>query len=100
MPLSHPFVERLVGAARREYLDQTPFWIARDLERKLDLFQKYYNCYRVHQGLKGQVPDPKAGGEDQPAGCSLPRTGRGEGESFSAPAAAYTMCITGLRQHG
>ncbi len=69
VPLSHPFVERLVGTVRREYLDQTPFWNARDLERKLDSFQEYYNRYRVHQGLKGQVPEPRAGSEDQPAAC-------------------------------
>ena len=25
VPFSHPFVERLVGTVRREYLDQTPF---------------------------------------------------------------------------
>jgi hypothetical protein len=26
MPLSHPFVERLIGTVRREYLDRTLFW--------------------------------------------------------------------------
>ncbi len=25
VPLSHPFVERLIGTIRREYLDQVPF---------------------------------------------------------------------------
>ena len=35
VPLSHPFIERLVGTVRRELLDQIPFWSARDLERKL-----------------------------------------------------------------
>ena len=69
VPFSHPFVERLVGTVRREYLDQTPVWNARDLERKLDSFQEYYNRYRVHQGLEEQVPDPRAGSEDQPAVC-------------------------------
>ena len=59
VPLSRPFVERLVGTVRREYLDQMPFWNAQDLERKLDSFQEYYNCNRVHQGLEGQVPDPE-----------------------------------------
>ena len=28
VPLSHPFVERLIGTVRREYLDQTLFWTA------------------------------------------------------------------------
>ena len=35
VPLSHPFVERVIGTVRRELLDQVPFWGARDLERKL-----------------------------------------------------------------
>ena len=69
VPLSHPFVERLVGTVRREYLDQMPFWNAQDLERKLDSFQEYYNRNRVHQGLEGQVPDRRAGSEDQSVVC-------------------------------
>ena len=69
VPFSHPFVERLVGTVRREYLDQTPFWNAGDPERKLDSFQEYYNRYRVHQGfmVRGQVPAPEADSEHQPA---------------------------------
>jgi hypothetical protein len=35
-PPSHPFVERLIGTVRREYLDRTLFWNRGDLERKLD----------------------------------------------------------------
>ena len=31
VPFSLPFVERLVGTVRREYLDQTPFWNVRNL---------------------------------------------------------------------
>ena len=56
VPLSHPFVERLIGTVRREYLDQVPFWSARDLERKLVSFQDYYNKDRVHIGLDGAPP--------------------------------------------
>jgi putative transposase len=41
VPLSHPFVERLVGTMRREFLDHVLFWNARDLERKLGDFQAY-----------------------------------------------------------
>ena len=42
MPLSHPFVERLIGTIRREYLDRMLFWTMEDLERKLLEFQHYY----------------------------------------------------------
>jgi transposase InsO family protein len=44
VPLSHPFVERLIGTMRREFLDHVLFWNARDLERKLAEFQVYYKC--------------------------------------------------------
>jgi putative transposase len=35
VPLSHPFIERLIGTIRREYLNRTLFWTAGDLEMKL-----------------------------------------------------------------
>jgi hypothetical protein len=38
-PLSHPFVERLIGTIRREFLDHVPFWTSADLERKLFEFK-------------------------------------------------------------
>ena len=60
VPLSHPFVERLIGTVRREYLDQVPFWSARDLERKLMSFQDYYNKDRVHRGLDGAPPNEQS----------------------------------------
>jgi len=60
VPLSHPFVERLIGTIRRECLDQTLFWTAVDLENKLRLFQHYFNRQRVHSGLGGRLPDPEA----------------------------------------
>ena len=56
IPLSHPFVERLIGTIRREFLDQTLFWNATDLERKLKTFLQYYNTHRVHSSLDGQTP--------------------------------------------
>ncbi len=56
-PLSHPFVERLIGTIRREYLDQVPFWSANDLEEKLLLFKNYFNQERTHRGLCGTPPD-------------------------------------------
>ena len=69
VPLSHPFVERLIGTIRREYLDQVPFWIARDLERKLLLYKEYYNRDRVHRGRGGLIPDPKQANTDQNIAC-------------------------------
>jgi putative transposase len=58
VPLSHPFVERLIGTIRREYLDQTLFWTAADLEEKLRAFQRYFNRHRAHSGLEGGLPEP------------------------------------------
>ena len=56
VPLSHPFVERLIGTTRREFLDHVLFWNARDLERKLAEFQDYYNAARSHASLDGRTP--------------------------------------------
>jgi transposase InsO family protein len=56
VPLSHPFVERVIGTVRRELLDHVPFWGARDLERKLRHFRDYYNHGRVHASLNGSTP--------------------------------------------
>ena len=60
-PLSHPFVERLIGTIRRECLDRTLFWTSAALEMKLLDFQRYYNGYRTHAGLVGRTPDPGSG---------------------------------------
>ena len=56
VPLSHPFVERLIGTVRRELLDQVLFWNGRDLERKVAEFQDYYNAARLHASLEDQAP--------------------------------------------
>jgi transposase InsO family protein len=56
VPLSHPFVERLIGTMRREFLDHVLLWNSRDLERKLAGFQVYYNRARVHASLDGRTP--------------------------------------------
>jgi putative transposase len=56
VPLSHPFIERLIGTLRREYLDRTLFWTTADLEAKLLEFQLYYNHYRVHTARAGRPP--------------------------------------------
>ena len=55
-PCSHPFIERLIGTIRREFLDQTLLWNAVDLERKLEIFKGYYNHFRTHSSLDGNTP--------------------------------------------
>ena len=59
--LSHPFVDRLIGTIRREYLEHLFFRNAPDLERKLLQFRGYYNGSRVNQSLGGSTPEEKAG---------------------------------------
>jgi hypothetical protein len=62
VPLSHPFVERLIGTIRRECLDRTLFWTAADLEAKLLDFQQYFNEYRTHAGSDGRPPESSTDG--------------------------------------
>ena len=71
-PRSHPFIERLIGTIRREFLDHTLFWNTADLERKLADFKVYYNLHRTHSSLGG----------DKPAEIS--------GETVSQPAALHS----------
>ena len=90
-PLSHPFVERLIGTIRRECLDRTLFWTAADLETKLLEFQRYYNGYRVHAAQDGRPPEPFAvecpaetesrRRADWSAAPDLPPWGRAQGRS-------------------
>jgi hypothetical protein len=48
IPVSHPFVERLIGTIRREFLDHVLIWNGVDMGRKLGEFRNYYNEGRVH----------------------------------------------------
>jgi transposase InsO family protein len=61
VPISHPFVERLIGTIRRDFLDQTLFWNSVDLESKLLAFRDYYNGERVHSSLDGLTPGESGG---------------------------------------
>ena len=56
VPVSHPFVERLIGTLRRECVDRMLFWSASDLEHKLEAFQDFYNVHRAHASLEGRTP--------------------------------------------
>ena len=69
-PLSHPFIERLIGTIRREYLDHVFFWNAQDLERKLGDYRQYYNRYRTHQSPGGETP-AVVSGDPQPLCANL-----------------------------
>ena len=55
-PISHPFVERLIGTIRRNFLDTTLFWNAVDLANKLEAVRQYNNHFRVHPALAGHTP--------------------------------------------
>lgn len=55
-PTSHPFIERVIGTTRREYLDYIIFFSALDLQQKLDRFQSYYNEQRAHSSLEMKTP--------------------------------------------
>jgi len=60
--LSHPFIERLIGSVRREFLDHVLFRNSLDLERKLTALKDYYNDAWVHASLDGNTPT-QAGGK-------------------------------------
>ena len=63
-PLSHPFVERLIGTIRREYLDRMFFWNAGDLTRKLVKFKilqrrsRSSRARRRHPAQRAGAPSP------------------------------------------
>src|SRR5947207_9395168 len=61
VPVSHPFVERLIGTIRREFLDHVLIWNTIDLGRKLEAFRNYYNENRVHQSLSGCTQGERSG---------------------------------------
>ncbi len=60
VPLSHPFVERLIRSIRNELLDQMLFWNSLDLQKKLDEYQRYFNQHRSHTSLNAVTPAQKA----------------------------------------
>jgi hypothetical protein len=74
VPLSHRFVERLIGTMRREFLDHLLFWNARDLEWKLAEFQVYYHATRGDASLEATHSWPSAwarGGPYRSEPCAL-----------------------------
>jgi putative transposase len=87
VPLSHPFVERLIGTIRRECLDLMLFWTRQDLESKLGDFQDYYNHYRTHAGGAG-CPPQEAFGPQAPMRLGSHRWRRHCGGLYQTPLAA------------
>jgi transposase InsO family protein len=61
VPISYPFVERLIGTIRREFFDHVLIWSSIDLER---------NEHRVHQSLSGGTPGERSG-KPPPAHAAL-----------------------------
>ena len=64
VPVSHPFVERLIGTIRREFLDHVLIWNAVDLERKLEEFRIYTTqiafTSRLTAALREKISGPSA----------------------------------------
>ena len=63
-PISHPFVERLIGTIRRDFIENVFFWNIHNLERKPESLRRYYNQHRVHQSLNGKPPSIASGGNE------------------------------------
>jgi len=70
VPLSHPYIERLIKSIRQELLDQILFWNTLDLQRKLHHYQQYFNNHRSHQSLNALTPNQIAQ-NNQPTIISL-----------------------------
>ena len=56
IPQSHPYIERVIGSARREFLDHVLFFNDDELQNKLNQFQEYYNDTRAHSFLEMKTP--------------------------------------------
>ena len=71
VPCSHPFVERLIGTFRWEYLYHVRFWNVDDLTRTLDRFRTDDNENRVHRSL--HATPAQESGEPPPTRAALDR---------------------------
>ncbi len=59
-PWQSPYVERLIGSIRREYLDHVIVFNERHLRRLLRSYFAYYRRARTHLALAKQCPQPRA----------------------------------------
>jgi transposase InsO family protein len=67
-PWQNPYVERVIGSIRREYLDHFVIFNERHLRRVLPSYVDYYHRTRTHLSLDKDCPDPRP--------IQPPRTGR------------------------
>jgi putative transposase len=67
-PWQNPFVERLIGSIRREWLDHVIVVGENHLRRILKSHFSYYHYSRTHLSLAKDAPEPRA---KQPPECGL-----------------------------
>jgi putative transposase len=60
-PRANAICERFLGSVRRECLDHLLFLHEKQLHRVLNAYVNYFNRARPHQGIRQQIPVPKAG---------------------------------------
>jgi putative transposase len=60
-PRANAICERFLGSVRRECLDHLLVLHEKQLHRVLNAYMHYFNRARPHQGIKQQIPEPKAG---------------------------------------
>jgi transposase InsO family protein len=65
VPLSHPFVERLIGTIRRECLDRTLFWTSTDLETSCAISESTSTIIARIPPARGERPIRTRGGHDR-----------------------------------
>jgi hypothetical protein len=59
--VSHPFVERLIGTIRREFLDQLTIWNTIDLSESWKSSETIATKVAFHQSLNGSTPGERSG---------------------------------------
>ena len=58
-PWQSPYIERLIGSVRREYLDHVIVFNQDHLHRLLESYFSYYHRSRTHLALDKDAPEPR-----------------------------------------
>ena len=58
-PWQSPYIERLIGSVRREYLDHVIVFNQDHLHRLLESYFSYYDRSRTHLALDKDAPEPR-----------------------------------------